>query len=1034
MANNTPQPRNAAGLSDLCTTCQTTGPWSPAGWKDFHTQETYRTHLSWMNEDPSLHNSVAYEVDVAQFYADAETCAWCSLLREELRVPPTLETAIEHCQFTGFSIKLEFCAPEGVKPVRINVVRVSVIAQQEGGFVPFRTTLRVLARPGSLGSNVFFAPHSTDYQDSQFDHELAGQWIEQCAAQHRNCKSAIVSDSSEEGGSSLPLLPTRILVVTSQPDKPHEPSIVLREATPGETGRYICMSYTWGPHRRHNFPQLARSLLLQGNVGEDKDSPIAELPAVFTDAAHVALRLGIRHLWIDALCIWQDDPADVKAELSQMHRYYTDATVVVQTSGTASVDDKFLGEARNVDDVGTLLARAASEGNGDGDGDGDGDRAGVFLRLPYRHEHYRDPTLENQRQGQKSDSKALQTNECYDDDDGQSLDTTPGQHEEPHPSQHTEHDDDILYICPLSSLPAQYNPDTEPSAARGWIFQEQILCRRLLTFPSGGGMLFRCDSGPTGGLSDGQVDFRIPEVFGRPGQRSGGKGLWWAKQTLMQTTDFPDGITYIPMNDRLLVQVEFMRRLAVLGNRPELVMEPGGSVALTIDLKPEDREKRSRGWAENRADRLERMRWLRARQSEDRSRKQRVLEDVSSVTEQAEAADGDADAFSRLHLDNDAEVDGECAADEEQAQSHRAPTANTDHQHEQEQEEGDDSEEDDRLTRFEPFDLEMRVQFTDGTSHPISLGPSEHPFLRMCRGERTLMIATGPWPGSVFPAGVLEAWKALVSEYCSRVLTDPRDKLVAMSALASAFGEHYGSQVLGGYDAGIWTEFAGEGLLWFSAWRRKQPVLSKTGDAVGEDPGKVVVEYDDRAPSWSWAAVPQARYPDPKTEIENGVDYMALDFKVLAIQTTPAENSPAKGAVTNGGKVRVAGLVMDAWWAMDKNQRGEEVVNLFTEEHGEERVGKYGNASPDHWWLFPPDDGQREHVLLFLGRRFVQGVGHNDDHEGECLLLRPRRVEDSREGNVADDEYVRVGFAGPVFMKFEEEWRPRFRQVEITIY
>ncbi|KAH7014381.1 uncharacterized protein B0I36DRAFT_49578 [Microdochium trichocladiopsis] len=472
-----------------------------------------------------------------------------------------------------------------------------------------------------------------------------------------------------------------------------------------------------------------------------------------------------------------------------------------------------------------------------------------------------------------------------------------------------------------------------------------------------------------------------------------------------------------------------MRKLAVLGNRPELVFGGNGSVVLTLNLTQEERDKRSAGWRaakpQGRVEEIEEGQG----NAEEVSRN-----DAEGSQDRVEAGDGAPDqeqdedpvstadrSLSRLTLQSSDDSDTLEENNKNMPSTDPGETETAAAEERKEVEEEDEEESPRHLTRLEPIYLTTRVTFTDKTTRTTRLPPTEHPLLSMSQGERSIMIASGPWPGSIFPSSLAAIWNRLVSEYCARKLTNPRDKLVAMAALASAFEAQYGTDVLGQYHAGIWRKFAGEGLLWFAAWRRAR----QTTEAPA-------IEYDDRAPSWSWAAVRRAQYPDPKAEIENGVDYMDLDFAVLALETTTAEDSPSRGAVAVGGYVRVSGLVMDVWWAMDFNRHGEQVVNLFTAPRGE-RVGKYGSAGPDHDWLYPPEDGTREHVLLLLGRRFVQGVGHNQDHECECLLLRPRQPSLAGD-HVPDDEYVRVGFAGPVLFNFEEEWRPRFRQVELSIF
>jgi hypothetical protein len=73
------------------------------------------------------------------------------------------------------------------------------------------------------------------------------------------------------------------------------------------------------------MPKLLKSNVygLQGTVATQL------LPAVFRDAITVARILAIPCVWIDALCILQDDPEDIRSEISHMGDIYRNACLDV---------------------------------------------------------------------------------------------------------------------------------------------------------------------------------------------------------------------------------------------------------------------------------------------------------------------------------------------------------------------------------------------------------------------------------------------------------------------------------------------------------------------------------------------------------------------------------------------------------------------------------------------------------------------------------------------------------------------------------
>jgi hypothetical protein len=57
--------------------------------------------------------------------------------------------------------------------------------------------------------------------------------------------------------------------------------------------------------------------------------PLVELSKTFQDAIRISRELGERYLWIDSLCILQDDPQDWEEEAAKMHTIYGGATLTI---------------------------------------------------------------------------------------------------------------------------------------------------------------------------------------------------------------------------------------------------------------------------------------------------------------------------------------------------------------------------------------------------------------------------------------------------------------------------------------------------------------------------------------------------------------------------------------------------------------------------------------------------------------------------------------------------------------------------------
>ncbi|RMY12857.1 hypothetical protein D0866_14157 [Hortaea werneckii] len=65
---------------------------------------------------------------------------------------------------------------------------------------------------------------------------------------------------------------------------------------------------------------------------------IAMLPRTYRQAVYLARQLGINHVWIDALCIVQDDNEDWQRESSRMAEIYSGAYIVFVAAAAADVE------------------------------------------------------------------------------------------------------------------------------------------------------------------------------------------------------------------------------------------------------------------------------------------------------------------------------------------------------------------------------------------------------------------------------------------------------------------------------------------------------------------------------------------------------------------------------------------------------------------------------------------------------------------------------------------------------------------------
>jgi hypothetical protein len=106
----------------------------------------------------------------------------------------------------------------------------------------------------------------------------------------------------------------------------------------GVIDRYIALSHCWGKLTREE-----RFCTYVENIESLKQHiPFDELPRTFRDAVTVTRALNVRYLWIDSLCIIQENKHDWNVEASKMENVFNFAYCTIAASSSTSSLDGFL--------------------------------------------------------------------------------------------------------------------------------------------------------------------------------------------------------------------------------------------------------------------------------------------------------------------------------------------------------------------------------------------------------------------------------------------------------------------------------------------------------------------------------------------------------------------------------------------------------------------------------------------------------------------------------------------------------------------
>ncbi|KAJ4026227.1 hypothetical protein NW752_001166 [Fusarium irregulare] len=99
--------------------------------------------------------------------------------------------------------------------------------------------------------------------------------------------------------------------------------------------QYTSLSYCWGGHQELQLNAHTEATLLNG-------IPVSSLPRTLRDAVLVTYNLGLQFIWVDCLCIRQDNPQDIALEIAQMPQVYTNSFITISAARARHSNEGFL--------------------------------------------------------------------------------------------------------------------------------------------------------------------------------------------------------------------------------------------------------------------------------------------------------------------------------------------------------------------------------------------------------------------------------------------------------------------------------------------------------------------------------------------------------------------------------------------------------------------------------------------------------------------------------------------------------------------
>ncbi|CZR58814.1 uncharacterized protein PAC_08706 [Phialocephala subalpina] len=247
--------------------------------------------------------------------AKKQGCMLCRLLSQSMPI-----RAKEHTDFISSYLTID----DGKGEAIANLYTMPIRTGQEDLYVVSATVdIRSGSKKAALQAIQIGFPRLPD-AGSAMHLKVLKAWLTHCNTFH-DCYPK-----------TFEFLPTRLLDVSNS----ESGTIMLMDRIQpfAMVGGYIVLSHCWGSRQEH-----AQFCTYKSNVAEFRQGiNITDLPKTFQDAVRITSGLGRRWLWIDSLCIIQDDQEDWETESKLMEHVFSSAYCTIAASCASGSSDGFL--------------------------------------------------------------------------------------------------------------------------------------------------------------------------------------------------------------------------------------------------------------------------------------------------------------------------------------------------------------------------------------------------------------------------------------------------------------------------------------------------------------------------------------------------------------------------------------------------------------------------------------------------------------------------------------------------------------------
>ncbi|KAI0379662.1 heterokaryon incompatibility protein-domain-containing protein [Hypomontagnella monticulosa] len=281
---------------------------------------------------------VAFDFGPAELEISAISCPYCSIVLAAIQEfePESLKDTIAWIYARGpadnphHTLSLEVYFKDSLPQLRPKL-ELELHSLSDDAFNASKGVIQL--------ANKAFQPKETLSKESL---SWATSHVNECLKSHFKCPNAVETT-----------LPPRVLWLSKT--ETGDINVTLKE-TDGAKGVYACLSHRWGGSKSAIATRETYTNLLGG-------IPWKSIPSTYQDVMQFALSMGIGYIWIDSLCIIQDDALDWQRHSECMsdiyeHSYVTFAATASENNESGCFwDPQISYERRLPPNVGPFAAR-----------------------------------------------------------------------------------------------------------------------------------------------------------------------------------------------------------------------------------------------------------------------------------------------------------------------------------------------------------------------------------------------------------------------------------------------------------------------------------------------------------------------------------------------------------------------------------------------------------------------------------------------------------------------------------------------------